>query len=213
MADAFELAVVQQPIAVAAGDNFDTAVLAEGIGQRHPHGEHVSLVGLGQNHAVVLMPGRGTDGEAGDAAVVVLGDTGQKLLGRFDADVLDGVGVDFRADEVFDDVEELFVAQHREGGGTNRDGRVRADAALGQRDVEVLGVNLAGFVVDLAEALVKAEVGVCGGNLPYGEKLVGKLVEDFVVFGQDGIDVSGGIEEVFDEDEAVFVVLVELGRG
>ena len=52
------------PVAVAAGDDFDTAVLAEGISQRHPHGEHVGLVGLGQDHAVVLMPGGGTDGEA-----------------------------------------------------------------------------------------------------------------------------------------------------
>ena len=141
------------------------------------------------------------------------GDTGQELLGRFDADVLDGIGVDFRADEVFDDVEELFVAQHGEGGGADGDGRVRADAALGQRDVEVLGVNLAGFVVDLAEALIKAEVGVFGGYLTCGKKLVGEIVEDFVVFGQDGIDVGGGVEEVFDEDEAVFVVLVELGWG
>ena len=183
VADAHELAVVQQPFAVAAGYYFDAAVLAEGVGQRHPHGEHVGLVGLGQDHAIVLMPGRGTHGEACDAAVMVLGDTGQVLLGRFDADVLDGVGVDFRADEVFDDVEELFVAQHGEGGGANGNGRVRADAALGQRDVEVLGIDLAGFVVDLAEALIKAEVGVRGGDLPCGEKFVGKLVEDFVVFG------------------------------
>ena len=183
VADALELAVVQQPVAMAARDNFDTAVFAEGVGQRHPHGEHVGLVGLGQNHAIVLVPGRGTHGEAGNAAVVVLGDTGQVLLGRFDADVLDGVGVDFRADEVFDDVEELFVAQHGEGGGADGNGRVRADAALGQRDVEVLGVNLAGFVVDLAEALVKAEIGVLGGDLPRGKKLVGEIVEDFVVFG------------------------------
>ena len=213
MADAHELAVVQQPFAVAAGYYFDAAVLAKGVGQRHPHGEHVGLVGFGQNHAVVLMPGRGTDGEASDAAVVVFGDTGQVLLGRFDADVLDGVGVDFWADEVFDDVEELFVAQHGEGGGADGDGRVRANAALGQRDVEVLGIDLAGFVVDLAKALVKAEVGVFRGYLPCGEKLVGKLVEDFVVFGQDGIDVRGGIEEVFDEDEAVLAIVVELGWG
>ena len=129
------------------------------------------------------MPGRGTHGEASDAAVVVLGDTGQELLGWFDADVLDGVGVDFWADEVFDDVEELFVAQHGEGGGANGDGRIRADAALGQRDVKVLGIDLAGFVVDLAEALVKAEVGVLGGDLPRSEKLVGEVGEDFVVFG------------------------------
>ena len=47
----------------------------------------------------------------------------------------------------------------------------------------MLGVNLAGFVVDLAEALIKAEVGVCRGDLPCGEKLVGEVVEDFVVFG------------------------------
>ena len=48
---------------------------------------------------------------------------------------------------------------------------------------KLLGVNLAGFVVDLAEALVKAEVGVLGGDLPRSEKLVGEVVEDFVVFG------------------------------
>ena len=82
-----------------------------------------------------------------------------------------------------------------------------------QRDVKVLGVNLAGFVVDLAEALVKADIGVFRGYLTCGKKLVGEIVEDFVIFGQDGIDVSGGIEEVFDEDEAVFAIVVELGRG
>ena len=185
----------------------------KGIGQRHPHSEHVGLVGFGQDHAVILVPRRGSDGEASDAVVVVFGYAGQVLLGWFDADVLDGVGVDFRANEVLDDVEKLFVAQHREGGGANRDGRIRADATLGQRDVEVLGVNLAGFVVDLAEALVKAEVGVGGGDLTRGKKLVGEVVEDFVVFGQDGIDVGGGVEEVFDEDEAALAVLVELGWG
>ena len=77
----------------------------------------------------------------------------------------------------------------------------------------MLGVDVAGFVVDLAETLIKAEAGVGGGDLTCGEKLVGELVEDFVVFGQDGIDVGGGVEEVFGEDEAVLAVVVELGRG
>jgi len=45
-ADARALAVVQESVAMAAGDDFDTAVLAEGVGQRHPHGEHIGLVGF-----------------------------------------------------------------------------------------------------------------------------------------------------------------------
>ena len=113
--------VVQQPVAVASGDDFDAAVFAKGVGQRHPNGEHLGFIGFGQNHTVVLMPGCGADVETGDPAVVVFGNAGQILLGWFDADVLDGVGVNFGADEVFDDVEELIVAQCGEGGGADGD--------------------------------------------------------------------------------------------
>ena len=127
------------------------------------------------------------------AAVVVLGNAGQILLGGFDADVLDGVGVDLGTDEVFDDVEQSFIAQRGEGGGDDGDGRV-GGVALRQRDVEVLGVHLAGFVVDLAEALVEVEVGVGGGYFLFGEEFVGEFSEHFFVFGEYGVEIGGGVE-------------------
>ena len=60
----------------------------------------------------------------------------------------------------------------------------------------MVGVDLASFVVDLAQACV--EVEIC---------------EYLVAFAEDGVEIGSWIEEVFDEDLAIFSVVVELAGG
>ena len=80
------------------------------------------------------------------------------MLGRLEADVLHGVGVDFAAEDRLGSIEQTLVCQHAEDGGPCPKGRVRFDVALRQGEVEVLRMDFAAFLVDGDEPLGEGQI-------------------------------------------------------
>ena len=102
--------------------------------------------------------------------------------------MLDGVGPNLRADDGLDRVEEIGVGNAAKNGWPGPKGSVGIDTRLGQGEVEVLGVDLAALDDDLRQALAKGQVVVRGCDLASLVELASELVEDAVVFVDNGLD-------------------------
>ena len=119
-------AVRQQSAFVRAGRDHQRPLLDGRVLEREPYGQHLRVVRLFGYDAVVLVPlGRAEDG----VAELVFG---QVALGRLDAHVLDGIGIDLRANQRLDDVEQVRVGEGAEDGRPGPEGSVGLDVLKGQ---------------------------------------------------------------------------------
>ena len=135
---------------------------------------------------------------------------GQVALGRLDAHVLDGIGVDFWANQRLDDVEQVGVGEGAEDGRPGPEGGVGLDVLKGQREVEVLAVDAAGFNADLDVAVAKLELFVARGDFALSVERVGQAVEDRGVFVDDRVEGGDRIEDALDDDVAFASKVIEL---
>ena len=101
----------------------------------------------------------------------------------------------------------------RKTAGPAQKGVSGLDVLKGQREVEVLAVDAAGFHADLDVAVAEAEIVVARGNLALIVELVGQAVEDGGVFVNDRVEGGDRIEDAFDDEVAFVGKVVELGGG
>ena len=83
---------------------------------------------------------------------------GQRPFGQLHADVLDRVRGDFGADQFFHHVEQPLIGQQSEHGRASPHGRIVANAALREGDVEVPGDVLPALFGNGHEPLLEGEV-------------------------------------------------------
>ena len=89
---------MRQHVVASARSNLKTAVFYSGISNREPDGDEARVISFLERHAHVLMPVRRGH----------MGSNFRRRQGarwRLDADMLDGVGGDFRADRALDSIE------------------------------------------------------------------------------------------------------------
>jgi hypothetical protein len=178
--------------AVGTGQHLETAHLLGGVAEREPGGDDLGLVGLGQGHAGILVPGHA------EIAFVLVG---ALVLRRFRADVVDGVEAELlRADELLQGVEQARGVEEGEEGLAEEGDHVeavldlralrheQAEAAGEWRlGVEVrdhaLGLQCARFLIDPC-----GEFGAHRGEVGVGEQAVGD--QDAIV--AEGLDLLRG---------------------
>ena len=102
--------------------------------------------------------------------------------------MLDGVGPNLGANDGLDRVEEVGIGNAAKDGWPGPEGGVGINARLGQGEIEVLGVDLAAIDDDLRQALAKGQVVVRGCDLAGLVEFASKVVEDAVVFVDNGLD-------------------------
>src|SRR3954471_17812622 len=84
---------------------------------------------------------------------------------------------------------------------------------LRQREVEVLGVDLAALGVDPGQPVGEGKIGIRRGDPAGGEELSGKAVEDARVFLDDRSEVVFGVKQTFDNVVPLFLEMRDLLRG
>ena len=102
--------------------------------------------------------------------------------------MLDGVGPNLGTDDGLDRIEEVGVGNAAKNGWPGPEGGIGLDARLGQGEVEVLGVDLAAIDDDLSQAFAKGQVVVRGCDPAGLVEFTSELVEDAVVFVDNGLD-------------------------
>ncbi len=179
------LVMGNDPFAVGAGNEVETAVFEGGVDERDPAGDDGIGVGIGPV-GFVLMPRNSTGGDLRD-------------LG---ADVVDGIGEDFGADEGFDDIENLRITHEDEVAGQ----AVAPATAVFEKFL----VGQAG--AEFREAIMKGPVGE--GILDFA--IADEFCGDHVDLLGHGLTCGGEIgvgEEIFEEEVALGVVACDLFGG
>ena len=143
---------------------------------------------------------------------VALGVARRDRLRHLDAHVLDWIGVDLRADEALDGVEQAGVGQGVEHRWSGPERRVGADPLLRQRKVEVLRVHGLRLRIDLADALGKRQIGVPIGDRAALEQLAGERIEDAGILVHHGIDHLRGVKDILHGEEAKGLKMFKLRR-
>ena len=134
---------------MAARPNHQTAILDRGIPQRKPDREHVGLVGLGQNHAVVLVHWRLTELHP------AFGILGRQMFWRLQTHMLHGVGIDLRPDDRLDRIEQLLIAHRVEDRRADPERRICLHVGLRQREIKILGMHRAALLINFDQPLAK----------------------------------------------------------
>jgi hypothetical protein len=77
---------------MAARHYLETAVLLASLCKGNPHREHLSVIGFGVHHAIVLVPSR---------CGVLAGSffSGDQMLGKLDSYMLDWIRIDLGSDD------------------------------------------------------------------------------------------------------------------
>ena len=183
---------------MAARNDAQTAVLDRGVEQRQPDRQDGGVVRLGQDDAVVLVPRNLGDKSVGEAVR-------NRAFRQLHANVLDGVGVDLRAEHILHQVEQSRAGQQPKDGRAHADGRVVVDARLRQTEVEVLRDGLTALLRDADQPFGKGEFRVGGRNCTPGVEIAGDFVERVGVLRQHVGDLLVGVQDVLHHHEPLIL--------
>ena len=178
-------AVGEQFFLVATGNDLKRPLLHSRVVQREPYRDHLRVIGFIDNDAVILMPWGSPQNRVPE---FVLREDGFR---RLDANMLDGIGIDLRADERLDRVQQALAGKEIEHGLAGPEGSVRPYVLERQRKVEVLLVDIAGCLAELDVALTEFQTFEAVRDFTLVVKVVDQPVQDSFILLNSRVENRG----------------------
>jgi len=193
--------VVVEIVTVAPWHDLHAAVLLVCVGDGDPAREDRRAVGLGQQHAEVLME-RNAGSQIASCALGA-----QHSRRRLHPHVLNRVRDELGPEDSLDDVEQAVVGEQVEDRRAHVKRGLGGDVLLGQADVEGLVKAPARLATQREEPLRERQAGMARRHGTLGDERLGDLAQDLVPLGRDRIEVRVRGEDVLDDDVAFFCKL------
>jgi hypothetical protein len=177
-----------QAAPVTAGENLQAPVLNGAPIQRDPYCEDLGFVCVRQNDAIILVP-RSLGNQCAVGTVL-----GHGTLGQLEPDVLDGIGIDLRTNQIFYEVQQSRGCEQSKYGRANVNRRIVPHACLRETDIEILREILAALKANPNQTVGKIEIAVCRLDSSFPEKHFGKAIQNLLAVGHHGSQISHRIE-------------------